>query len=269
MPASATAASSHPNPVHQFDLSGQVALVTGSSRGIGRSLADGLAAAGATVVLNGLDPIRLDQTRAELGARYGEDCIHASPFDITAEDQVAAAVTSIEADVGPIRVLVNNGGIQHRVPMLDLELADWRRVLEHNLTSAFVVGRAVARGMIARGTGKIINIGSVQSDLARATIAPYTASKGGLRNLTRAMAAEWGGAGIQANSIAPGYIHTEMTQKLVDDEAFNAWVVGRTPAARWGSSAELVGPTIWLASAASSYVNGQTIFVDGGMTAVV
>jgi gluconate 5-dehydrogenase len=269
MPASGTAVSSRPDPVHQFDLSGQIALVTGSSRGIGRTLAGGLAAAGASVVLNGLDPIRLDQTRGELRARYGEDRIYASPFDITAEDQVAGAVTSIEADVGPIRILVNNAGIQHRVSMLDLELADWRRVLEHNLTSAFIVGRAVARGMIARGGGKIINIGSVQSDLARPTIAPYTASKGGLRNLTRAMAAEWARAGIQANSIAPGYIRTEMTQKLVDDAAFNAWVVDRTPAARWGSSAELVGPVIWLASAASSYVNGQTIFVDGGMTAVV
>jgi gluconate 5-dehydrogenase len=269
MPATSTAASSPPDPVHQFDLSGQVALVTGSSRGIGRTLAGGLAAAGATVVLNGLDRIRLDRTRAELGARYGQDHVHAFPFDITAEDAVAAAVAAIEGGVGPIRILVNNAGIRHRVPMLDLELADWRRVLEHNLTSAFIVGRAIARGMIARGEGKIINIGSVQSELARVTIAPCTASKGGLRNLTRAMAAEWGGAGIQATSIAPGYIHTEMTQNLVDDPDFNAWVVGRAPAARWGSSADLVGPTVWLASAASDYVNGQTIFVDGGMTAVV
>jgi gluconate 5-dehydrogenase len=252
-----------------FDLSGRIALVTGSSRGIGRSLADGLAAAGATVVLNGIDDVRLDQTRAELAARHGGDRVHAYPFDITDEDQVAAAVSAVERGVGPIEILVNNAGIQHRVPMLDLELADWRRVVEHNLTSAFIVGRAVARRMVARRRGKIINIGSVQSDLARPTIAPYTAAKGGLRNLTRAMAAEWGGANIQANSIAPGYIHTEMTQKLVDDHAFNAWVLGRTPAGRWGTSADLVGPTVWLASAASGYVNGQTIFVDGGMTAVV
>jgi len=252
-----------------FDLGGRVALVTGSSRGIGRSLADGLASAGATVVLNGLDKARLDRTRAELAERHGGDRIHACPFDITDEDQVAAAVAGVEGDVGPIDVLVNNAGIQHRVPMLDLDVADWRRVVEHNLTSAFVVGRAVARRMVERRRGKIINIGSVQSDLARPTIAPYTAAKGGLRNLTRAMAAEWGGANIQANSVAPGYIHTEMTQNLVDDAAFNAWVVGRTPAGRWGSSADLVGPTVWLASAASDYVNGQTIFVDGGMTAVV
>jgi gluconate 5-dehydrogenase len=252
-----------------FDLTGRIALVTGSSRGIGRSLADGLAAAGATVVLNGLDKVRLDRTRAELADHHGRDRVHASPFDITDENQVTAAVSGIEGDVGPIDILVNNAGIQHRVPMLDLELDDWRRVVEHNLTSAFIVGRAVARRMVERRQGKIINIGSVQSDLARPTIAPYTAAKGGLRNLTRAMAAEWAGANIQANSIAPGYIHTEMTQKLVDDPDFNTWVLGRTPAARWGSSADLVGPTIWLASAASSYVNGQTIFVDGGMTAVV
>jgi gluconate 5-dehydrogenase len=252
-----------------FDLSGRIALVTGSSRGIGRSLADGLAAAGATVVLNGLDKVQLDRTRAELAERHGTDRVHAHPFDITDEDQVAAAVAAVEEGVGPIEILVNNAGIQHRVAMLDLELADWRRVVEHNLTSAFVVGRAVARRMVARRHGKIINIGSVQSDLARPTIAPYTAAKGGLRNLTRAMAAEWGGSNVQANSIAPGYIHTEMTQKLVDDSAFNDWVLGRTPAGRWGVSADLVGPTVWLASDASSYVNGQTIFVDGGMTAVV
>jgi gluconate 5-dehydrogenase len=261
-----TEASPRPNP---FDLTGRLALITGSSRGIGRSLAEGLAAAGARVVLNGVDPIRLDKTRAELGAEFGEDRVHASAFDVTAEDQVTAAVAAIEAGIGPIDILVNNAGVQHRVPMLELDLADWQRVLDVNLTSAFVVGRAVARGMVARRRGKIVNIGSVQSDLARPTIAPYTASKGGLRNLTRAMAAEWGAAGIQANSVAPGYIHTEMTQKLVDDADFNAWVLGRTPAARWGNSADLVGPTVWLASAASSYVNGQTIFVDGGMTAVV
>ncbi|HEY5822306.1 MAG TPA: SDR family oxidoreductase [Propionibacteriaceae bacterium] len=252
-----------------FDLSGRVALVTGSSRSIGRTLAAGLADAGATIVLNGVDPDRLEATRGEFVERYGPGRVYARAFDVTDEAAVVAAIDWIEETVGPLRILVNNAGVQHRVPMLELELADWRRVLEANVTSGFIVGRAVARHMVPRGRGKIINIGSVQSDLGRATIAPYTTSKGGVRNLTRAMAAEWGAAGIQANSLAPGYIHTEMTQKLVDDATFNAWVLGRTPAGRWGASADLVGPAVWLASDGSDYVNGQTIFIDGGMTVVV
>ncbi len=252
-----------------FDLSGRIALVTGSSRSIGRSLAEGLAAAGATVVLNGLDRDRLEATEQALATAYGGERVRARVFDVTDEPAVTAAVDWIEAELGPLDIVINNAGVQHRVAMLDLSLADWQRVITADLTSAFVVGRAAARSMITRGRGKIINIGSVQSDLARPTIAPYTAAKGGLRNLTRAMAAEWGRYGVQANSLAPGYIHTEMTQNLVDDPEFNAWVVGRAPAGRWGSSADLVGPAVWLASSASDYVNGQTIFVDGGMTAVV
>ena len=256
-------------PRSPFDLTGRLALVTGSSRGIGRTLAEGLLAAGADVVLNGLDQDRLTRTRTVLAERFGEARVHAHAFDVTDEPATRAAVDAVETEVGPIAVLVNNAGIQHRIPLLDLELADWQRVIEANLTSAFVVGRAVARAMVQRGAGKIINVGSVQTDLARPTIAPYTASKGGVRNLTRAMAAEWGSAGVQANCLAPGYIHTEMTQKLVDDPDFNRWVVGRTPSGRWGTPADLVGPAVWLASDASGYVNGQTIFVYGGMTAVV
>lgn len=256
-------------PRSPFDLTGRLALVTGSSRGIGRTLAEGLLAAGADVVLNGLDPDRLERTRTVLADRFGEGRVHARAFDVTDETATRAAVDDVEAEVGPVAVLVNNAGIQHRVALLDLELADWRRVLEANLTSTFVVGRAVARAMVRRRAGKIINVGSVQTDLARPTIAPYTASKGGVRNLTRAMAAEWGSSGIQANCLAPGYIHTEMTQKLVDDPDFDRWVVGRTPAGRWGRPEDLVGPAVWLASDASGYVNGQTVFVDGGMTAVV
>ena len=252
-----------------FDLTGTVAVVTGSSRGIGRSLAEGLAGAGATVVLNGRDPERLEQTRAALAERWGAERVHASAFDVTDEAAVDAAVAALEADVGPIGVLVNNAGVQHRVPLVDLEAADWRRVLETDLTSAFLVGRAVGRFMINRGRGKIINVASVQSDLARPGIGPYTAAKGGIRTLTRAMAAEWAGSGVQVNALAPGYLATEMTQALVDDADFTAWVVGRTPAARWGTTADLVGPAVWLASAASDFVNGQTIFVDGGMTVVV
>ncbi len=252
-----------------FDLTDRVALVTGSSRGIGRTLAEGLAASGATVVLNGVDPERLERTRAELATRFRATRITARAFDVTDEPAVQAAMAWVESEVGPLRILVNNAGIQHRVALLDLELADWRRVLETNVTSAFIVGRAAARVMLPRGRGKIVNIGSVQADLARPTIAPYTTAKGGLRNLTRAMTAEWAAGGVQTNSLAPGYIHTEMTQNLVDDETFNAWILGRAPAGRWGRPEDLVGPVVWLASDASDYVNGQTIFVDGGMTVVV
>jgi len=252
-----------------FDLTGTVALVTGSSRGIGRALAEGLAGAGATVVLNGRDPDRLERTRQELAAAWGAQRVQAYAFDVTDEAAVEAAVARVRTEVGEVGVLVNNAGVQHRVPMVDLDVADWRRVLETDLTSAFVVGRAVARTMISRGRGKIINVASVQSDLARPGIAPYTAAKGGLRTLTRAMAAEWAASGVQVNALAPGYLATEMTQALVDDAEFDAWVRGRTPAARWGTPADLVGPAVWLASAASDFVNGQTIFVDGGMTVVV
>lgn len=254
---------------HLFDLTGRIALVTGSSRGIGRELAAALADAGATVVLHGRDESRLAATASEFAARYGAERIFSCAFDVTDAQAAAENIAWIEAEVGPLRILVNNAGIQHRVPLLELDLADWQRVLDTNLTSAFLVGREAARGMIARGEGKIVNICSVQTDLARPTIAAYTAAKGGLRNLTRAMTAEWASAGLQINGIAPGYIHTEMTQKLVDDEAFNSWILGRTPAGRWGTVADLAGPAVWLASDGSDYVNGQTIFIDGGMTVVV
>jgi gluconate 5-dehydrogenase len=252
-----------------FDLTGRVALVTGSSRGIGNVIATGLAEAGATVVLNGLDRERLEKARAELAGRFGDERIAAVAFDVTEPAAVAAGIDEVERRIGPVRVLVNNAGVQHRVPMLELAVEDWDRVVRTDLTSAFLVGREVARHMVARGTGKIVNICSVQSELARPTIAAYTAAKGGLRNLTRAMTAEWARHGIQINALAPGYIHTEMTQNLVDDDEFSSWILGRTPAARWGSPADLVGPAVWLASDGSDYVNGQVIYVDGGMTVVV
>ncbi|HEX3196402.1 MAG TPA: SDR family oxidoreductase [Propionibacteriaceae bacterium] len=252
-----------------FDLTDRVALITGSSRGIGRTLAAGLADAGATVVLNGMHQAPLQDAEASFRNRYGPNRVYARAFDVTDELQVAEAVTWIEDEVGPIRIVINNAGIQHRVLLLELDLTDWEQVLRVNLTGAFLVGREVARRMINHGRGKIINIASVQSELARPTIAAYTTAKGGLRNLTRAMAAEWAGAGLQVNALAPGYIHTEMTQNLVDDEAFNTWVLTRTPARRWGTSADLVGPVVWLASDGSDYVNGQVIYVDGGMTVVL
>ncbi|WP_326685908.1 MULTISPECIES: SDR family oxidoreductase [unclassified Streptomyces] len=252
-----------------FDLTGKVALVTGSSRGIGRGLATGLADAGATVVLNGVDPDRLETTRRAFAQRFGENRVAARAFDIVDEDAVAQALASVESEVGAIDVLVNNAGVQHREPLTEVSLDDWRRVIDTDLTGAFVVGRHVAKRMLPRHAGKIINICSVQTDLARPTIGPYTAAKGALRNLTRVMTAEWAGEGLQINGIAPGYIHTEMTQNLVDDEEFNAWILGRTPARRWGTVDDVVGPTVWLASSASDYVNGQVVFVDGGMTVVV
>jgi gluconate 5-dehydrogenase len=251
-----------------FDVSGKVALVTGSSRGIGNALARGLAEAGAHVVLNGVDRARLADARRALADRVGAD-VDALAFDVTDEDAVTAAVDRIESTIGPVEILVNNAGIQHREPLLEVGREDWERVIRTDLTSAFLVGRTCARHMVDRGRGKIINIASVQTDLARPGIGAYTAAKGGLRNLTRAMAAEWGPSGLQINAIGPGYIHTEMTQSLVDDEAFNSWIVGRTPARRWGTVADLVGPLVWLASPASDYVNGQVVFVDGGMTVVV
>jgi gluconate 5-dehydrogenase len=252
-----------------FDLDGRTALVTGSSRGIGLAVATGLAKAGARVVLNGLDPVRLEGARTALTGRLEQATVAARAFDVTDPDQVRAGVEWVEATVGPVDILVNNAGLQHREPLLDVSLENWNRVLTTDLTSAFLVGREVARHMLGRGHGKIINVCSVQTDLARPSIAAYTAAKGGLRNLTRAMTAEWAAGGLQINGIAPGYIHTEMTQALVDDPAFNAWILGRTPAARWGTVDDLVGPAVFLASRASDYVNGQVLFIDGGMTAVV
>ena len=256
-------------PQGLFDLSGRTALVTGSSRGIGAAIAEGLLAAGAHVILNGLDETRLAEATAAAVQRHGSQLVDSRAFDVTDQDAVRAGIAWIEAEVAPLDILVNNAGVQHREPMLDLDLADWERVLRADLTSAFLVGREAATGMISRGHGKIINIASVQTDLARPTIAAYTSAKGGIRNLTRSMTAEWAEHGLQINALAPGYIHTEMTQPLVDDERFNEWILGRTPAHRWGTAADLVGPAVFLASSASDYVNGQVLFVDGGMTVVV
>jgi gluconate 5-dehydrogenase len=250
-----------------FDLTGRTALVTGSSRGLGRAMAEGLAEAGARIVLNGVDERHLaDAAEAMRGS--GQDVL-AARFDVTAEREIAAAFDRLDAEGIAIDILVNNAGIQLRKPILDFTPEEWRRVIDTNLNSAFLVGREAARRMIARRRGKIINIGSLTSEVARPTIAPYAASKGGIKLLTRAMAAEWAPHGIQANAIGPGYMVTDMNEALIADEAFNAWVTGRAPARRWGKPQELVGAAIFLASAASDYVNGQIIYVDGGMLAVL
>ena len=250
-----------------FSLSGRTALVTGSSRGLGNAIARGLAEAGARVILNGVDPARLSRA-AEVMRGQGLDAREAC-FDVTDEAAVAAAFASFDAEEIEVDILVNNAGIQLRKPLVDFSTEEWRKVLDTNLTSAFVVGREAARRMIARKRGKIVNIGSLTSELARATVAPYTVAKGGIKMLTKAMTAEWAEQGIQVNAIGPGYMLTDMNEALVNNPQFDAWVKGRTPARRWGRPEELVGAAIFLCSAASDYVSGQIIYVDGGMISVL
>ena len=260
-----------------FDLTGRTALVTGSSRGLGHAIATGLAQAGARIVLNGTDGARVEASAAAL-REQGHEVI-ACAFDVAREASVVEAFAGLDRQGVDVDIVVNNAGIQFRKPLVDLEVADWQRVIDTNLTSAFIVGREAARRMIARAAkgeggqggrgGKIINIGSLTSELARATIGPYTAAKGGIKLLTKSMAAEWAEHGIQANAIGPGYMATEMNQALMDNPAFDAWVKQRTPARRWGRPDELVGTAIFLASRASDFVNGQIVYVDGGILAVL
>lgn len=251
-----------------FDIAGRVALVTGSSRGIGRALSQGLAEAGCTVVLNGRDEAALAGTRTELAAATGAR-VETVAFDVTDSGAVEAGVARVEEEVGPVEILVNNAGMQHRAPLQDFPEEMWHRLIATNLTSAFLVGRAVARHMIPRGHGKIVNVSSLQSEAVRPGVAPYAATKGGIKMLTQGMCADWAGSGLQVNSIGPGYIQTELTAALVADEAFSSWVRGRTPAGRWGTVEDLVGTVVYLASPASDFVNGQVVYVDGGMLAVL
>jgi gluconate 5-dehydrogenase len=253
--------------VSLFDLSGKTALITGSSRGLGRAFAEGLANAGARVILNGVDATRLEEAAAAMRST-GREVLTAA-FDVTDEAAVIAAFERFDRDGIRVDIIVNNAGIQFRKPMLELESADWRRVIDTNLTSAFLVGREAARRMAERGSGKIINIGSLTSELARATVAPYTVAKGGIKMLTKAMAAEWAEKGIQANAIGPGYMITDMNEALLANPEFDAWVKARTPARRWGRPEELAGTVIYFASAASDYVNGQIVYADGGMISVL
>ncbi len=250
-----------------FDLSGRVALVTGSSRGIGLALARALGQAGAELIMNARDEIVLVAAADTL--RDEGLTVHCRAFDVCDPIAVGEAVDSFERDVGPIDVLINNAGLQKRAPLLDFDIEDFRRLIEVNLVAAFTVGKAVATHMVQRGRGKIVNICSVQSELGRPTIAPYSATKGGLKMLTRGMCADFGPLGIQVNALAPGYFATELTAALVADEEFSRWVAQRTPAGRWGRVEELGGAVVFLASDASNFVNGQVLYVDGGMTAVV
>ncbi len=247
-----------------FDLSGCRALITGSSQGIGRALAEGLAQHGAEVVINGRNAQKVSAACAELtAAGY---TVHPAVFDVTIKADVDAGVEKIEAEYGPIDILINNAGMQFRAPLEDYPEDKWELLLRTNVTSVFFVGQAVARHMIARRQGKIVNIASVQSELARPSIAPYTATKGAVKNLTKGMCTDWAQYGLQVNAIAPGYFITPLNQALIDNPEFNTWLEKRTPAGRWGNVKELVGAAVFLSSKASSFVNGHTLHVDGGIT---
>jgi gluconate 5-dehydrogenase len=252
---------------NQFNLDGRLALITGSSAGIGFGLARGLAQAGAKVVLNARNEEKLlaaaDQLRSEGFS------VHTRCFDVTLEEEVQSAVQDIESNIGAIDILINNAGMQRRAPLEEFQASDWHELMRTNLDSVFLVGQAVAKAMIPRKRGKIINICSVQSEMGRPNIAPYMASKGGVKMLTKGMAIDWGPHGLNVNGIGPGYFKTELNEKLVNDPQFSDWLIKRTPTRRWGDVEELTGAAVFLASDASSFVNGHILYVDGGVTATL
>ena len=250
-----------------FNLDDRLALITGSSSGIGLALARGLCQAGATVVLNGRDEAKLATAKAALKSEGFK--VHSRNFDVTDAKAVQSAVRDIEATIGPLHILVNNAGMMRRAPLEEFTTEHWHQLMQTNLDSVFLVGQAVAKAMIPRKAGKIINICSVQSELGRPGIAPYMASKGAVKMLTKGMAIDWGPHGLQVNGLGPGYFKTELTEKLVADEKFSAWLINRTPTRRWGEVEELVGATVFLASPASSFMNGHILYVDGGVTATL
>jgi len=250
-----------------FSITGKLALVTGSSGGLGEVLAEGLARNGAKVIVNGRNPEKVKKTVANFTEKGYK--VIGSVFDVTDGAGVTAAAEKIIAEAGIPDIIVNNAGINPRYPLEDFPEEEWDAVINTNLKSAFLVSKAFAKGMIERKSGKIINICSLQSELGRNTIAPYAASKGGLKMLTRNMATEWARHNIQVNGIGPGYFKTDMTRALHENPEFDAWLKNRTPAGRWGDPNELLGALLFLSSDASSFVNGQLIFVDGGITAAI
>jgi len=250
-----------------FDLTGRRALVTGASRGIGFALARGLAASGAGIAINSRNADALAKS-ADLLRQDGA-AVFEAPFDVTDRAQVEAGVARIEAEFGPIDILINNAGMNRRSPLEDFTDADWRDLMNLNLDAVFMVGQTVARRMIPRGQGKIINICSAMTALARQSVAPYTAAKGAVGNLTKGMCADWARHGLNVNGIAPGYFATELTTALAADPEFNAWLEKRTPQGRWGEVEELVGAAVFLASDAASFVNGHILYADGGLTVTV
>jgi gluconate 5-dehydrogenase len=246
-----------------FDLTGKIALITGSSRGIGFGIARGLGQAGATIILNGRNAERLNRAVSALSQEGLK--VYGYSFDVTDSNQIDQKISTVEREVGPVDILVNNAGIQRRGPLETIEESVWREVIETNLTAVFLISKRVVKGMIARRAGKIINICSLMSEISRPTIAPYTASKGGVKMLTKAMAVEWAKYNIQVNGIGPGFIATEMNKVLLEDQKFDAMVRSRTPAGRWGEPSDLGGAAIFLASRASDYITGQIIYVEGGI----
>ena len=246
-----------------FDLTGKIALITGSSQGIGFGIARGLGQAGATIILNGRNAERLNRAVSTLS---GEGLkVFGYSFDVSDSNQIDQKISAIEREVGAIDILVNNAGIQRRGPLETIEESVWREVIETNLTAVFLTTKRVVKGMIDRRSGKVINICSLMSEISRPTIAPYTASKGGVKMLTKGMAVEWAKYNIQVNGIGPGFIVTEMNKVLLEDQKFDAMVKSRTPAGRWGEPSDLAGAAIFLASRASDYITGQIIYVEGGI----
>ncbi len=251
-----------------FDLTGKTALVTGGTHGIGMAIATGLAEAGATIIVNDIFPDKLEAAKAEYAGKGV--AVHTYVLDVTDEAAVDETIPVIEEEVGPIDILVNNAGIIMRVPILEMEARDFRQVLDIDLTGPFIMAKAVARGMIKRGHGKIINMCSMMSELGRNTVSAYASAKGGLKMLTRNMATEWARHNIQINGIGPGYIATSQTEPIrVDGHPFNDFIIGRTPAGRWGDPEDLAGAAIFLASKASDFVNGHVLYVDGGILATI
>lgn len=250
-----------------FRLDGRLALVTGSSAGIGLALARGLGQAGASLVLNGRDATKLAEAEAQLKSEGLQ--VHSLAFDVTCREAVNSAIEQIEAEFGAIEILVNNAGLQRRAPFHEFPVADWNMLMRTNVDSLFHVGQAVAQRMMPRGRGRIINIASVQSELGRPSIAAYAATKGAVKMLTKGMAIDLGPHGITVNGIGPGYFKTELTQKLVDDPQFSAWLINRTPSRRWGEVEELAPAAVFLASDAGRFVNGHILYVDGGVTATL
>lgn len=251
-----------------FDLTGKTALITGAARGLGYSYAEGLASAGATIILSDINSIVLDSAVNKLKNKGYK--VAGYVMDVSDEKQIIDAFNSMDKDNIQIDIVINNAGIQHRQPIIEIELKDWQRIIDIHLTGTFLVSREAAKRMIARNSGgKFINICSLTSEQARPTVAPYTAAKGGIKMLTKSMAAEWGQFNIQANAIGPGYILTDMNEALIKDHTFDSWVKNSNPAKRWGKPQELIGTAIFLAAPSSDYINGQVIYVDGGWLAVL